>query len=69
MESEKPDKDLIVDVSSTEVHIALMENHRLIEYNTESSTGKKYSVGDVHLGKVKKILPTSSYGKRSRRPI
>ncbi len=34
-----------------------MENHRLIEYNTESSTGNKYTVGDVHLGKVKKILP------------
>ena len=57
MESEKPDKDLIVDVSSTEVHIALMENHRLIEYNTESSTGNKFTVGDVHLGKVKKLLP------------
>ncbi len=57
MESEKPDKDLIVDVSSNEVHIALMENHRLIEYNTESSTGNKFTVGDVHLGKVKKILP------------
>ncbi len=57
MESEKADKDLIVDVRSTEVHIALMENHRLIEYNTESSTGNKFSVGDVHLGKVKKILP------------
>ena len=53
----KPDKDLIVDVTSTEVHIALMENHRLIEYNTESSTGNQFSVGDVHLGKVKKILP------------
>ena len=57
MESEKPDKDLIVDVTPTEVHIALMENHRLIEYNTESSTGRSFSVGDVHLGKVKKILP------------
>ena len=57
MESEKPDKDLIVDVTSTDVHIALMENHRLIEYNTESSTGNKYTVGDVHLGKVKKLLP------------
>ena len=57
MESEKPDKDLIVDVTSTEVHIALMENHRLIEYNTESSTGNQFSVGDVYLGKVKKILP------------
>ena len=31
MESEKPDKDLIVDVSSNEVHIALIENHKLIE--------------------------------------
>ncbi len=57
MESEKADKDLIVDVRPTEVHIALMENHRLIEYNTESSTGNKFSVGDVHLGKVKKLLP------------
>jgi len=57
MESEKPDKDLIVDVNATEVHIALMENHRLIEYNTESSAGNKFTVGDVHLGKVKKILP------------
>ena len=57
MESEKADKDLIVDVTSTEVHIALMENHRLIEYNTESSTGNKFTVGDVYLGKVKKILP------------
>ncbi|MBR6863792.1 MAG: Rne/Rng family ribonuclease, partial [Bacteroidales bacterium] len=28
-----------------------------IEYNTESSTGNKFSVGDVYLGKVKKILP------------
>ncbi|MBO7070792.1 MAG: ribonuclease E/G, partial [Bacteroidales bacterium] len=58
MESEKPDKDLIVDVKPTSVHIALMENHRLIEYNTESSTGENFSVGDVHLGRVKKILPS-----------
>ncbi len=57
MESENTGKDLIVDVTSTEVHIALMQNHRLIEYNTESSTGNKFSVGDVHLGRVKKILP------------
>ena len=50
-------KDLIVDVSTTEVSIALMENHRLIELNKESSQGHSYSVGDVYLGKVKKILP------------
>lgn len=57
MESEKSEKDLIVDVTSTDVHIALMENHRLIELNKESSKGHSFSVGDVYLGKVKKILP------------
>lgn len=58
MESNKESiKDLIVDVNSTEVSIALMENHRLIELNKESSQGHSYSVGDVYLGKVKKILP------------
>ena len=50
-------KDLIVDVNPTEVSIALMENHRLIELNKESSEGHSFSVGDVYLGKVKKILP------------
>ncbi len=55
MESEK---DLIVEVDSTNVSIALMENHRLIEFNKESSQGHSFSVGDVHLGKVKKILPS-----------
>ena len=50
-------KDLIVDVNQTEVSIALMENHRLIEFNKESSKGHSFSVGDVYLGKVKKLLP------------
>ena len=57
METEKSEKDLIVDVGSKEVQIALMENHRLIELNKESSQGHSYSVGDVFLGRVKKILP------------
>lgn len=56
MESESV-KDLIVDVSSKQVSIALMENHRLIELNKESNQGHTFSVGDVFLGKVKKILP------------
>ena len=50
-------KDLIVDVNSTEISIALLENHRLIELNKESSQGHSFSVGDVYLGKVKKLLP------------
>ena len=57
MESGQTEKNLIVDVTSTEVRIALMENHRLIELNKESSKGHSFSVGDVYLGKVKKILP------------
>ena len=57
METEISAKDLIVDVSASEVQIALMENHRLIELNKESSQGHSYSVGDVFLGRVKKILP------------
>src|SRR5574344_3058631 len=52
------DKDLIIDVKQTEVSIALLENHRLIELNREVNEGKNYSVGDVYLGKVKKILPS-----------
>ena len=50
-------KDLVVDVNSTEISIALLENHKLIELNKESSQGHNYSVGDVYLGKVKKLLP------------
>ena len=50
-------KDLIVDVNSTEVSLALMENHKLIELDKESVQGHSYSVGDVYLGKVKKLLP------------
>ena len=57
MESEKTDKDLVVDVTAKEVQIALMENHRLIELNKESSVGNNFTVGDVYLGKVKKLLP------------
>lgn len=52
------DKDLIIDVKQTEVSIALLENHRLIELNKEVNDGKKYNVGDVYLGKVKKLLPS-----------
>ena len=58
MESEKESvKDLIVDVSESEVKIALMDNHRLIELKKESSNGHSFTVGDVFLGKVKKVMP------------
>ena len=58
MDKEEKEKDLIIDVHPDEVSIALMENHRLIEYNTEKTSGKAYNVGDVYLGRVKKLLPS-----------
>lgn len=57
MESENSVKDLIVDVKASEVQLALMENNRLIELNKESTLDHSYSVGDVFLGRVKKVLP------------
>lgn len=57
MDTEKSEKDLVVSVGRTEVNLALMENHKLIEYSKESVQGHSFSVGDVYLGKVKKILP------------
>ena len=58
MEKEKAsEKDLVIDVDQNEVTIALLENHRLVELNKESHDGRRYAVGDVYLGRVKKLLP------------
>ncbi len=49
--------DLIIDVSPSEIVIALLENRRLVEISREKS-GAKFAVGDIYLGKVKKIMPS-----------
>ena len=49
-------KELIIDVNQHEVTIALLEDKRLVELNKDTS-GKSYAVGDVYLGKVKKVVP------------
>ncbi len=49
--------DLIINVSPSEVVIALLENKRLAELNREKS-GAKFAVGDIYLGRVKKIMPS-----------
>ena len=49
-------KDLIIDVSDSEVSLALLEDKQLIELNKEKRN-IKFSVGDIYLGKVKKIMP------------
>jgi ribonuclease G len=49
-------KDLIIDVGDSDVSLALLEDKQLIELNKEKRN-VKFSVGDIYLGKVKKIMP------------
>lgn len=49
-------KELIIDVGASEVSLALLEDNQLTELNKEKRS-IKYSVGDIYLGKVKKIMP------------
>ena len=48
--------ELVIDSKSTEVVIALLKEGRLIELHKEKHDNN-YSVGDIYLGKVKKIVP------------
>ena len=49
-------RELIVNVTSTEINIALCEDKVLAELNREvAHTG--FAVGDIYLGKVHKIMP------------
>jgi ribonuclease G len=49
-------KDLIIDVSDSDVALALLEDKQLVELNKEKQN-IQFSVGDIYLGKVKKIMP------------
>ncbi len=48
--------ELIIDVRTSEVALALLEDKQLVELNKEKSN-VQFSVGDIYLGKVKKIMP------------
>ncbi len=48
--------ELIVDVQSTEVSIALTEDSRLVSLQKESRN-ISYAVGDIYLARVKKLMP------------
>lgn len=53
---DKVNKELIIRVTPNEITIALFENKLLVELNKEKcKTG--FSVGDIYMGKVKKIMP------------
>jgi ribonuclease G len=49
-------KELVIDVTTNEVSIALLEDKKLVELNKEKSN-LQFSVGDVYLGRVKKVMP------------
>ena len=50
-------KDLIINCRATHSDIALLEDGNLVELHQEKGD-QKFTVGDVFLGKVKKILPS-----------
>jgi len=49
-------KELIIDSSSSSVEIALLEDGRLVELH-QQRTNNNFSVGDVFLGRVQKLMP------------
>ena len=49
-------RDLIINAHASEVDIALLEDNLLVELHKEK-TNNQFAVGDVYLGRVKKILP------------
>jgi ribonuclease G len=49
-------KELIINAAPHGVDIALLEDKRLVELHTEKTDGK-FAVGDLYLGKVKKLIP------------
>ena len=48
--------ELIIDSTAAEVNIALLEDKKLVELNREKKDSN-FTVGDVYLGRVKKLLP------------
>jgi ribonuclease G len=54
--TKETERELIIDASSPEISIALLEDKELVELKKEKSD-VQFSVGDIYLGKVKKIMP------------
>ena len=48
-------KELIIDANNENVSIALLENKKLVEY-AKDDLQQSYDVGNIYLGKVKKIM-------------
>ena len=50
------ERELVINARASEVDIALLEDKVLVELHKEK-TNNQFAVGDVYLGRVKKILP------------
>lgn len=50
------EKELVIQSSESGIEIALLENKKLVELHFDNSGGS-FNVGDLYLGKVKKIMP------------
>ena len=55
-EEKTVERDLVINSRASEVDIALLEDNTLVELHREK-TNNQFAVGDVYLGRVKKILP------------
>ncbi len=49
-------KQLIISASKTEIKMALLEDKQLVELHRDK-TDDHYNVGDIYLGKIRKIMP------------
>src|SRR4029450_9278216 len=49
-------KELIINAAPQGVEIALLEDKKLVELHSEK-TDARFAVGDLYLGKVKKLIP------------
>lgn len=49
--------DLIINTKKNYYRIALLKNEELIGYHIDKSNNKKFNIGDIYLGKIKKIIP------------
>ncbi|NNM16221.1 MAG: ribonuclease E/G, partial [Bacteroidia bacterium] len=50
------ESELIINTKNNQVSIALLEEKRLVELNSEPKD-KSFNVGDVYLGRVRKLMP------------
>lgn len=48
--------ELVIDVRQKDISIALLEDQKLVEYQTEERFAS-YSVGNIYIAKIKKLMP------------